>query len=161
MEVVNMFNFFRKNVMKQQVKEQKGIMKAIDTINVKCAYGAKIQELNEVERVLYLNHIFQTEIQNGGFAMLFFHPAGAYAHDMVDTLRTIGAIRCAQLLEEAIAKFPVDIKRSSVEKRQDLLEEIDPNDDIFIELNEAMQSMGEPIDVYQKAYMLKHKEDLS
>lgn len=155
-----MFNFRKKNVEKEINKNEKGISKIVDKINVKCEYGAKLGNLSEQERVIYMNHIFKTEIDNGGFAMLFFHPAGAYAWEMVDSLKAIGAVKCAQLLEEAIAKFPRDIKGTTTEERQDMLEEIDPDDQLFFELNDALQAMGEDVGVYQKGYMIKHNDVL-
>ena len=156
-----MFNFSKKHAEKEASKNEKGIHKRIANINVKCEYGAHLEALSEEERVLYMNHIFKTEIDNGGFAMLFFHPAGAYAREMVDTLKAIGAVKCAQLLSEAIAKFPREIQGTTTEERQDMLEEIDPDDQLFFELNDALQAMGEDVGVYQKGYMIKHHEVLN
>lgn len=150
--------FFKKKT--EIEKHEKEIDKVVGIINVKCAYGAKLSILNEVEKTLYFNDIFHKEIENGGFSMLFFHPAGAYALDMVESLHAIGAMKCSQLLKEAIAMFPEDLSKLTNEQRQDALERIDPEETAFFELNEAMQSMGEDITVYQTAYMLKHKEEL-
>lgn len=153
-----MRSFFRKK--SETEKHEKEIDKIVGFINVKCAYGAQLSVLNEVEKNLYLNDIFSKEIENGGFSMLFFHPAGAYVYDMVESLNAIGAMKCSQLLKEAIAKFPEGTTMTDNEQRQDALELIDPNETAFLELNEAMQSMGENIVVYQTAYMLKHKENV-
>lgn len=156
-----MLGFLKKKTEKEEDKNAKGIEKVVDKINVKCAYGAKMELLSEQERIIYMNHIFQTEFENGGFSMLFFHPAGAYALEMVQCLEAIGCVKCAQLLTEALAKLPAEfVTTKELEKRQDLLEQADPNDDAFLELNEAMGSMGEDMRVYLKAYMLKHKADL-
>lgn len=153
-----MFSLFKK---KDKIeKQEKEIDRVVGKINVKCAYGAKINLLNEVERTIYFNDIFHKEIENGGFAMLFFHPSGAYAKEMVNTLAAIDAKKSAQLLQEAIDKFPSDLSLLSNEQRQDLLEQIDPEDHAFFELNEALSAMGEDLTVYQTAYMLKHKEEL-
>lgn len=155
-----MLNIFKKKADKETEKNEKGIQKFVDIINVKSSYGAKFNELSEVEQNIYLNHMFEVEIENGGFGMLFFHPSGDFAFQMLDSLKAIGAVKSAQLLQEAIAKFPKDIKHSKQEERQDLLEEIDADDELFLELNEALQAMGENLAVYQKAYILKHKDEL-
>lgn len=157
-----MFQLFKKKPDKEVESNKKGIEKDVDKINVKCAYGGKLSLLNEHERIVYMNHIFQVEFENGGFSMLFFHPAGEYALEMVNSLEAIGCVKCAQLLKEAIAKLPPEyVSTKGLEARQDILEKADPNDDAFLELNEAMGSMGEDIAVYLKAYMLKHKADLN
>lgn len=152
-----MFLLKKKNKVEKQEKE---IDRVVGSINAKCAYGANMHELNEVERNIYLNEIFRKEIENGGFAMLFFHPAGTLVSEMMNSLTAIGAVKCAQLLQEGIAMFPKDITTLTNDERQDLLEEIDPDDKLFFELNEALSAMGEDILVYQTAYMLKHKQEL-
>lgn len=156
-----MFQLFKKKTEKEVDNKNKGIEKLVDKINVKCAYGGKMNLLHEQERIVYLNHIFQVEFETGGFSMLFFHPAGEYAMEMVNSLEAIGCVKCAQLLKEALAKLPSEFTAcKDLEKRQDMLEKADPDDDAFLELNEAMGSMGEDISVYLKAYMLKHKDVL-
>lgn len=156
-----MFQLFKKKPEKEAESNKKGIEKLVDKIDVKCAYGGKMSVLSEQERIIYMDHIFQVEFENGGFSMLFFHPAGEYAVEMVQSLQAIGCVKCAQLLQEALAKLPPEFTAcKNLEERQDLLEKADPNDDAFLELNEAMGSMGEDIAVYLKAYMLKHKDEL-
>lgn len=155
-----MFNFMKNKVVKEREQQEKGIAKVIYRISLKCAYGSNMEELNEAEKVMYCNFAFKTEIDNGGFSMLFFQPVGIFAFDMVDSLKAIGAVKCAQLLDEAIQKFPPELKGADIEKRRDMLEVIDPEDNLFLELDEALGSMGEDINVYQTAYMIKHREEL-
>lgn len=137
---------------------EKGFEKVMDFINVKCNYGTKLELLNEQERIVYLNYLFANEIDAGGFAMLFFHPAGVFVYDMLESLTAIGAVKCAQLLQEGINFFPAELKDATLTQRQDMLEVIDPQDTLFLELNEALGAMGENLEVYQKAYILKHHD---
>lgn len=153
-----MFSLFKKKNTVERVEKE--IDKVIGKIHVKCSYGAKMSELNEVERTLYLNDIFAKEVELGGFSMLLFHPCAAYAKEMITTLERIDASKTAQLLKEALEKLPADYCEKSLEERQDLLEAADPQDTLFVELNEALSAMGENLQIYQNAYMLKHKEEL-
>lgn len=139
-----MFSLFRRK--QQEEREMKEIDQVLQKIHIKCAYGENLAILNEAERTLYLNDIFQKEIENGGFAMLFQHSAGVHTKDMVRSLKQIGASRSAQLLMEAEDKFAQNESMS---------------DAMFFELNEALQAMGEDLTIYQTAYMLKHKNEIT
>jgi hypothetical protein len=49
---------------------------------------------------------FVIEIQNGGLHQFFSNDAGKYAHEALDGLRQIGAMKSASILERAISIFP-------------------------------------------------------
>lgn len=155
-----MFNFMKNKVTKDREKSEKGIERLVGMINQKCVYGSKLDILCKEEKVIYFTYAFKVEIENGGFSMLFFQPVGSYVFEMLDGLKEIGAVKCAQLLQEAIDKFPPELKGATSDQRHDMLEEIDPEDTLFLELNEALGSMGEDINTYQTAYMIKHRDVL-
>jgi hypothetical protein len=61
--------------------------------------------LTEPERTVWLIMELEADVNNGGFDQYFFNEAGNHAGEAPAALRKIGASRCAQLVERALAVF--------------------------------------------------------
>lgn len=63
-------------------------------------------DLSESERIaLYINW-FDAEVANGGLDQFYFNDSGNYAIEMLETMKTIGAVNTARLLEKSFSIFP-------------------------------------------------------
>ncbi|MPT34194.1 MAG: DUF4375 domain-containing protein, partial [Flavobacterium sp.] len=53
-------------------------------------------------QICYLIVVFHNQIFNGGFHQYFVNGYGQFAKETIDALKTIGALKKAELLEEAL-----------------------------------------------------------
>lgn len=83
------------------------------------------ENLNEAEKTFLYVEIFEAEVNNGGFDQYFFNSSGDYANETLESLKKIGALKTAKLVEEAFSYFPENPIPKDNEKRRKILENID------------------------------------
>lgn len=71
-----------------------------------CEWGDNIDVLTDAQKNFYYNQNLEREINNGGFNQYFINSSGAFAHETIKSLRTIGANHTANILQAAIDEFP-------------------------------------------------------
>ena len=86
-----------------------------------CEYGERMESLSPAQRVFYLNQSLEREVNNGGFHQFFFNSSGDNADQTVDSLESIGALKTAELLRQAISKFPGGKVPADADERQVLM----------------------------------------
>jgi Domain of unknown function (DUF4375) len=90
-----------------------------------CNYGDDIEKLIEPQKLFYLNQNLEREINNGGFSQYFVNSSGDFPHEIIETLKTIGAERTANILQGAISQFPNKKVPENRDERIELVEEIE------------------------------------
>ncbi len=93
-----------------------------------------------------------SEVMNGGFNQYFFNSAGNDAAVAVEALDAIGATQTRALLMEACSMFPGGMPSTDRFVRQDDLERVDPNVDVFGQLDDAFFAYPEDLDDLLDAY---------
>jgi len=83
------------------------------------------------EKIKTLIDNLEMEVNNGGFDQFFFNSAGDNAHETVEALKIIGAFHTANIVQNAINKFPNNIVPKDRYERQDILEKVSPDCDAF------------------------------
>jgi hypothetical protein len=63
-------------------------------------------ELSQQEQTFIYIEIFESELINGGVFDFFFNTSGAYAHEVLEAYKAIGAKESIELVNQAISIFP-------------------------------------------------------
>jgi hypothetical protein len=79
----------------------------------------------------------EAEINNGGFDQFFFNSAGDRAAETIIALKEIGAVHTANIVLAACSKFPEGMPPKDRYSRQDLLEQVSPDNEAFEEEDAA------------------------
>jgi len=103
-----------------------------------CSWGDTLDRLTEPQKNFYFNQNLEREINNGGFNQYFYNSSGDFAHETITSLRTIGANKTADILQQAIDQFPKSTAPKDRTKRQEILEKIeDTADEVWEQLDQA------------------------
>ncbi len=93
------------------------------------------------------------EVNNGGFEQFFYNPAGTYALETIDCLKSIGATETAAMLRSACDLFPNGIPPKEQSERQRALEQFTLEQfEILADLDETFYSRREDVHVLLRAY---------
>jgi len=90
-----------------------------------CSWGDNLERLTEPQKIFYFNQNLEREINNGGFCQYFYNSSGDFAHEAILSLRTIGANKTADILQEAIGQFPNALVPKDRPNRLEILEQIE------------------------------------
>jgi len=96
---------------------------------------ASFVRLSPPEKVFVLVWGLEADLNNGGFHQYFFNSHSDHAAAAPDALRAIGAPKTAAIVERAIEIFPNGAPTDRC-TRQELLEELDPENEVFEGLDE-------------------------
>jgi hypothetical protein len=78
------------------------VLKRIDNKRERCGVDALLPPEHGIHAALWL----ELEVNNGGFHQYFLNSAGDDASTAIVWLHKIGALRVAEILDQAIARFP-------------------------------------------------------
>ncbi len=121
-----------------------------------CEYGDKLERLSEPQKMFYINQNLEREVNNGGFNQYFLNSSGDYAHETLQSLKLIGAVKTAEILRQAISKFPQGKVPKSRETRQEVIDKIDPSTEIWEQLDQEFFRYQENLNELNIAYIKKH-----
>lgn len=105
---------------------------------------AGFASLSPAEQVFVLIWDLESQVNNGGFNQYFFNSDRdpiAVPH----ALRSIGADRAAVIVERALGLFPNGAPPTERFARQDVLEELDPDCELFGSLDEEFIAYPDPL----------------
>lgn len=103
-----------------------------------CSWGDTLDRLTEPQKNFYFNQNLEREINNGGFNQYFFNSSGDFTHETITSLRTIGANKTADILQQAIDQFPNSTVPKDRSQRQEVLEKIeDKANEVWEQLDQA------------------------
>lgn len=105
--------------------ETESILKIQEILWKKTELYDDFENLNEAEKTFLYVEILEAEINNGGFDQYLFNSSGDYANETLESLKKIGALKTAKLVEEAFSYFPENPIPKDNEKRHEILENID------------------------------------
>ncbi len=128
-----------------------------DYIGKLCEWGEKLGNLTEPQKNFYLNQLFEMEVNNGGISQCFFNSSGRCAHETVNSLKAIGALKTAEILQKCIDKFPKATVPKDDDKRESVLEKMEDKDDsLWEELEEKFYEYKDNLNDMNLAYVRKN-----
>lgn len=121
--------------------------------------NAGFSALSPCEQVFILVWELEAEVNNGGFNQFFFNSAGDRASGTSAALRTIGAERAASIVDRATSLFP-DGPPADRCVRQDILDAIDPDVELFEELDLEFYKYPDNLSELLYKYVAEHRSDI-
>jgi hypothetical protein len=119
----------------------------------------RFSDLSDPERVFILVWEIEAEVNNGGFNQFYFNSAGDRANQTAAALRKIGAEQMASIVDRANASFPGGPPADRF-ARQELLEKIDPDTDIFDELDQEFYDYPDDLSAMLHGFVIEHLSDI-
>ena len=124
-----------------------------------CDYGESVEKLNEHQKIFFYNQTIEREVNNGGFNQFYFNSSGNFAHEIVESLKRIGAEKTSQIIQEANAQFPNKVVPKDRDERQEVLDQIeDKANDIWEKLDEDFYKYEEDLNALNMGYIKEYKE---
>ncbi len=137
----------------------RGIIELDNNISDLCNYGECVERLNEHQKIFFFNQTIEREVNNGGFNQFYYNSSGDYAHETVESLKSIGAEKTALIIQKANAQFPNNIVPKDRDDRQKIIEQIeDKANDIWEKLDEDFYKYEEDLNALNMGYIREHKE---
>lgn len=128
-----------------------------DYIGNLCEWGENLEKLTEPQKNFFLNQVFEIEVNNGGISQYFFNSSGQHAHETVESLKVIGAMKIAEILQNAIAIFPKASVPKDDDKRESVLEKMEKKgDEIWEKLEEKFYEYPDNLNELNLAYVRKN-----
>ena len=119
----------------------------------------RFSDLSASERVFILAWEVEAEVNNGGFNQFFFNSAGDRASATAAALRAIGAERMASIVDRANSLFP-EGPPADRSVRQNFLEGIDPDTELFEELDKEFYSYPDDLSALLYRFVTEHRSDI-
>lgn len=127
-------------------------------ISALCDYGDSIERLNEPQKNFFYNQTLEREINNGGFNQFYFNSSGDFAHEIIVSLKAIGANKTAMIVENANDQFPDKIVPKDRATRQEILLQIENKaDEIWEELDQKFFAYEDDLNSLNMDYIRKNK----
>ena len=105
------------------------------------------------EEIVRLIQQLEDEVNNGGFDQFFYNSAGDETAMIIQSLETVGALKMADIVKRAAAKFPGGMPPIDRSLRQDLLlDNVSPNSDAFTELDQEFFKYPDDLAMLLKNY---------
>ena len=126
------------NIVEKEYKEAvKGL--TLETLNNSSAWYDYALNLPITQQIVYTIVLFHSQVENGGFHQYFFNSYGQFAYLTLKNLKTIGGIKRAKLLDDALRhvngeNLPENIFRKLVVNRK-LSRIVDFKNELFDYLN--------------------------
>lgn len=119
------------------------------------------EELNDIQRYVYVVNELFMEVNNGGFNQYFFNSAGDHAIEALDALDEMSFYKIAELLEKALSLFENGYIHDQF-ARQDYLvgENEDEIDSKCSALDSEFYAINEDVDQQLYDYIYSNKEML-
>lgn len=122
-------------------------------------YGDKIERLSNPQTVFYFCQELEMEINNGGFNQYFNNSAGGFAHETAESLRLIGAMTTAGILQAAIDQFPGSNVPGDQSERQTVLGDIEESaNETWEELDQRFLAYDDNLFELNLAYIRNNRE---
>ena len=156
---------------KDSGKKKPDIDKLIDSENINrsiieldnyisdlCGYGDKMDLLTDPQKNFFYNQNLEREINNGGFNQFYFNSTGDFAHETIKSLKSIGAIKTAEIVEKANDQFPDKKVPKDRTTRQGIIAQIeDKANVIWEELDQKFFAYEDDLNSLNMDYIKKNK----
>ena len=125
-----------------------------------CAYGEDMEKLTEPQKQFYYNQCLEREINNGGFNQYFINSSGDFAHQTIQSLKSIGANTTADILQKAIDQFPDKKVPQDRDERIELVEQIEETaNEVWEELDGKFFEYADDLNTLNLNFVRQHKAD--
>ncbi len=128
----------------------------------KCNYGDDIERLSNEEKIIYVNNLLEAEVNNGGFSQFLYNSSGNFANDVIPSLLAIGAMKTAEICQEAFAALGQSIPNNT-EEREELLDGIMTGEieKMLSKYDADFYEYPDPLEELNYQFILRHKEQYS
>jgi hypothetical protein len=124
-----------------------------------CSYGDDLNLLTEPQKQFYYNQCLEREVNNGGFNQYFYNTSGNFAHQTIQSLRSIGAIATADILQKAIDQFPDKSVPVDRDERIELIEQIEESaKEKWDELDQSFFQYKDDLNTLNLNFVRQHQE---
>lgn len=124
-----------------------------------CDYGDSLEKLNEHQRIFFYNQTIEREVNNGGFNQFYYNSSGDHAHETVESLKSIGAGKTAQIVSKANSRFPNAVVPRDRDERNGVLQKIEnESNDSWEKLDDDFCKYEEDLNALNMEYIKAHKE---
>jgi hypothetical protein len=125
-----------------------------------CSWGDDMDTLTDSQRNFYYNQNLEREINNGGFNQYFINSSGDFAHETINSLKTIGANHTADILQSAIDQFPDKKVPSDRDERIDVVRQIEVTaNEKWEELDQKFFEYKDNLNSLNIEYVKKHRDE--
>ena len=116
---------------------------------------SELEDLTPVQRRAHLAYWYMSEVYNGGHWQYFCNKAHYDHKEVIESLRAVGAEEHAEILMQALAKLPEDIRRPErVEQFIDGYDEVDMQ-----LLDAAFGECTKQIEDYLEGYLDRYESE--
>lgn len=140
--------------------ETESLLKIGEIIWKKVEQSEDFENLTEAEQTFVYVEALEAEVNNGGFDQYFFNTSGKYSQETLEALKKIGAVKTYKIVEEAFRIFPENPIPKDIEKRRDILENINSaTSERWTELEDKFYLYEENIGGLLLKYVKEHKSE--
>lgn len=138
----------------------KSIIELDNFISDLCAYGDEMEKLTEPQKQFYYNQCLEREINNGGFNQYFINSSGDFAHQTIQSLKSIGANMTADILQKAIDQFPDKKVPQDRDERIEIVEQIEETaNEVWEELDGKFFEYADDLNTLNLNFVRDHRAD--
>ena len=136
-----------------------GIIELDNYISQLCKWGDALNALTGPQKIFFFNQNIEREVNNGGFRLFFINSAGNFAHQTVESLQAIDALKAAKILQAAINQFPENIVPANRELRSAIVGKMD-NEKLTIwnDLDDQFLKYEENLNALNLNFVRQHRE---
>jgi hypothetical protein len=130
----------------------------IDSISERIE-GEGFDALTDPERYYWAIWWLEGEVNNGTFEQYFHNSSGELAHEALQGLKAVGARQMAAIFQTAIDLFPNSQVPKNREKRNQILDEFTPSQEVKLEkLSHAFTNYPDDLPFLLETYVKDHEE---
>ena len=143
--------------------DENGSIIALDNhVSALCGYGDHLEKLSDEQKNFYFNQSLEREVNNGGFNQFFYNSTGDFAHETFESLRLIGAVKTARILQNAINEFPNGTVPKDREQRVVVIKTVeDTANQVWEELDERFFAYEDDLNQLNLEYVRQNLEKFS
>jgi hypothetical protein len=121
-----------------------------------CAYGEQLEKLSHPQKLFFFNQQLEREVNSGGFNSYFYYSYADYAYETVDSLKSVGAEKFANILQQAIDLFPNSKVPMNLAERQTFVDQV-PSEK-WTELDNEFYAYPEDLNTLNLKFVREHRE---
>jgi len=131
----------------QRARERLSPLKPIKAALRGYKIAGGVRGMRDEHRIVYLVFVLEAEVSNGGWWQWVANPSGAYAHETLDALKTIGANAAAIEMQNAMRVLGPDGCSAAQTIRQRTIDQLMtsgkslPDDGVFWQMRDELQSL--------------------
>ncbi|MBS1560997.1 MAG: DMP19 family protein [Bacteroidetes bacterium] len=143
-----------------RAEDQNASMMEIETfVDELSSYGRRMDRLTEPQKRLVYVTSLVADVMNGGFNQYYSNGYGCYAHQAVDALQEIGALKTAHIVRQANELLPDKHVPLDQSAREDIVLRIDEDLQLWESLDTQFFAYPDDINALFIEYIKKHRSE--